>query len=409
MRSMATSKIPPESSKKCQLKKVLKFVSAVLIPLLLGAFTIIHTLQQESIGKKNRSVDLLIAAEEHEQNLALTIDEQRNNQLVAYINYISELLLAQNFSLSKQTLISIIHPKTLATLRQLDETRKVYLLRFLHESELITKKTPVRLSLNSANFSHIHLGTPGILTNMRQTSFESANLNNCSLTHIQFSYSDFTETQLIGASFIRVYFDYANLTRAFLQYTNFDEASIVSKADFTAANLTGANISENLIKTAGSISGAILPNGTKGRNRNLFRDSNCENLNSHNLIQQNISLEENRKWLLKIRPTGKLYYSFSGGFSNTNQLRMNLTQFNQTDSVVHMYCFKNQNSQANENRSCPIFKWEYDKALTSNYTDGYTRVYAFAEADFNATMVRIDIDLGEEETCRDVYFSIETR
>ena len=70
---------------------------------------------------------------------------------------------------------------------------------------------------------------------MRQTSFESANLNNCSLTHIQFSYSDFTETQLIGASFIRVYFDYANLTRAFLQYTNFDEASIVSKADFTAA------------------------------------------------------------------------------------------------------------------------------------------------------------------------------
>jgi hypothetical protein len=118
-------------------KPICSFISAILIPVSFGILTIVLSLQQESIAKINRDVDLRIAVEQHQRNLELATDEQRNALLVAYIREVSDLLLANNFSLNKQILSSIVRPKTLAALRQLDAIRKGYLLRFLLESRLI--------------------------------------------------------------------------------------------------------------------------------------------------------------------------------------------------------------------------------------------------------------------------------
>ena len=245
---MSANKIPPVANhRRCRVKLVIRFISAVLIPLLIGAFTIVLAIQQDSIAQENRNTDLRIAAEEHEQNLELTIDEQRNQQLVNFINYMSDLLLEKNFSLNKQILKSIIRPKTLATLRQLDETRKTYLLRFLHESELLSVNKPTYLSLHTANLSYIRLGTFGLQTDMRSTSLAGAYMYKSTITSTSFDYSDFRETNLTGASFFNVIFRNANFDHALLQHTYFDTLSLVKDADFSTANLTGANITDDMV------------------------------------------------------------------------------------------------------------------------------------------------------------------
>ncbi|CAF1175613.1 unnamed protein product, partial [Adineta ricciae] len=327
---MRSNKMPSVTKhRRCRLKLIIRFMSAVLIPLLLGAFTIVLAIQQDSIAQENRNTDLRIAAKEHEQNLELTIDEQRNQQLVNFINYMSELLLEKNFSLNKQILKSIIRPKTLATLRQLDETRKVYLLRFLHESELLSVNKPTYLSLYTANLSHICLGTSGIQTDMRSTSLAGAYMYKSTITSTSFDYSDFRETDFTGASFFNVIFRNANFDLASLPYSYFDTLSLVKDADFSSANLTGANITDYMIRTAGSISRATLPNGTIGRNANLFKNRNCENIQPNHSIQQSISIHQKRLWLKQIRSMRKLHYELTGWFRNVDKLHMNITEISE--------------------------------------------------------------------------------
>jgi len=93
---------------------------------------------------------------------------------------VSDLLLANNFSLNKVILTSIVRPKTLAALRQLDVTRKIYLLQFLHESRLLSTLNPSSLNLEGANLSHIHIGSPGESTDMRYITLYGASLDNAS-------------------------------------------------------------------------------------------------------------------------------------------------------------------------------------------------------------------------------------
>jgi uncharacterized protein YjbI with pentapeptide repeats len=237
------------SSRRCRrpkCKPIFRFISAIFIPLLLGAFTIILTLQQESIAKGNREVDLRIADEDHQQNIELNIDQQRNGQLVGYIREVSDLLLENNFSLNRQILTSIVRPKTLAVLRQLDVTRKAYLIRFLHESRLISISNSSFLNLAGANLSHIHIGSPEANIDMRSVSFSGAILDNSSFTYISFGFSDFSYAMLRGASFVANSFDYVNFYFARLEYAQFDIGTVY-KADFTGANLTGAKISQKQV------------------------------------------------------------------------------------------------------------------------------------------------------------------
>lgn len=138
---------------KQRFKTISHFISAILIPVLLAVFTVILTFQQESIAKTNRDTDLQIAERQHQQNLDLAIDKQRNTLLVTYMDDISDLLLANNLSLNKQILTAIVYPKTLAALRQLDSIRKGHLIQFLRNSRLIATENPTFLSLRYADLS----------------------------------------------------------------------------------------------------------------------------------------------------------------------------------------------------------------------------------------------------------------
>ncbi|CAF2923999.1 unnamed protein product [Rotaria sp. Silwood2] len=173
---------------ECHLKTVLNFVSAVLVPIVIAIFSIILALQQKSIAETNRDVDLRITADQHRQNVELALDGQRDAKLVAYMNEISHLLLTNNFSLSKRILTSIVRPKTLAVLRQIDVTRKGYLIQFLRESRMISTTSPPVLSLAGADLNDIDLSEHEKPVDMRQVSFFGASLDDASFTRVSLGY-----------------------------------------------------------------------------------------------------------------------------------------------------------------------------------------------------------------------------
>ena len=232
--------------RKRKLKLIFNFISAVFIPVLVAVITIIITLQQESIAKANRDADLHIAEEQHKQNFELAIDEQRNAHLTAYMHEISNLLLANNFSLNKKMVGYIIRPKTFAILRQLDVTRKGYLLRFLEESELLSMSNTSFLDLNGADFDDIQIGLPGDNIDMRHSSFSAASFKNASFAFTSLGYSDFSFCNLRGASFLFDNLDYIKFNNAKLQDADFGESNIY-KADLSRANMTNTKISQKQV------------------------------------------------------------------------------------------------------------------------------------------------------------------
>ncbi|CAF4737556.1 unnamed protein product [Rotaria sp. Silwood1] len=227
---------------------------------------------------------------------------------------------SNNFSLNKQILTSIIRPKTLATLRRLDTTRKSYLFRFLHESRLIFMLNPPFINLDGANLSSIIIGSLEEGIDMRRVFLSNVNPDNASFTSVSFGNSVFKYTRLRGPAFHSVSFEYVNFVGAQLQEANLIVTNVY-KADFTSVNMMGAKISQKQINSIGSISLVIFPDDSQGRNPNLFTDSNCEKFINETNSQQNISINRYREWLIQIgwQHDGFIYYC-TGWFDKANDL-----------------------------------------------------------------------------------------
>ena len=167
------------------IREFLKLISQILIPLMIGTFTLVIALQQHNLNKENRKKDLDIADRNRQQQFQ--IDEQRRAQELAldearrlqdlsiaenyqrdlvfnqYIRDLTNILLENNYFLSRSILNLIIRPKTLTILRQLDPSRKVLLIKFLYESKMLrTDYENIRVDLTDADlngiqFNQIHI------------------------------------------------------------------------------------------------------------------------------------------------------------------------------------------------------------------------------------------------------------
>ncbi|UJR08862.1 hypothetical protein I4U23_013117 [Adineta vaga] len=393
---------------KHRFKTISHFISAILIPVLLAVFTIILAFQQESIAKTNRDIDLQIASKQHQQNLDLAIDEQRNTLLVTYIDDISDLLLANNLSLNRQILNAIVYPKTLAVLRQLDSIRKGHLIQFLRNSRLIATENPTFLSLRYADFNSVRLGSLRESINMQYISFASSYLENASFISGSFSHSDFTFSRMHG-TLLNSSFNYATFHEADLTEVDFSNSSVY-KADFTAANLRNAKISSAKLNSVGSISNAALPNGTNGRNPNRFSNSGCQDIVHENNIEQTINISTTRTWATIVRRNRTLKYFFSGWFDIVNDLRVNFTEYDQHDIVLAEYsCTGNDFLLQNTNfQYCSSFYKARTEIQSTYHSDRYKYINGKRDIQDGTYVITLHISLGQYGTCRDVYFSIET-
>ncbi|CAF2960680.1 unnamed protein product [Rotaria sp. Silwood2] len=201
--------------------KLMKLFAAILVPLMIGAFTVVTTLQDSNSTRYQREADLtrmerqgqLQGAAEKCQNiadLAKLHEQQDSNDRAAkelrmqnvydpYMRDLTSLILKLNINLTSSELL-FVRSRTISVLDQIDLKRKWYLIKFLYDSELL-----------------LHF-------------------NNCHFEHLRFNHVDFQNTQ-------------------------FNPVPSSSKIDFRRVNLIGSNFNTPY-KTYVNISDSFLPNGT---------------------------------------------------------------------------------------------------------------------------------------------------
>ena len=279
--------------------KWIKLCLSALIPLMIGVFTVVTTMQQTKLSTLQREHDkeeaiLLRKYSEHQADSV-----HKDNLFDVYLDDVSKLLMLDDEKRS----LTIIRAKTLASLRQFDSERKKHLLLFLYDSELIYR-SPEKISswilnINDADFNGIYFqGTTENTCSFSYLHLYHVYLSNASFINCFIDRSVFSAATIYNTTFFRARLFRTNFRFALLDNSNFTEASFFQTifigaslaecnftgsfwfnqtVDFTNANLTGAVISDEQLSKS-IIDNAILPNGTWGpiRSGNLVVNGDAE-------------------------------------------------------------------------------------------------------------------------------------
>jgi uncharacterized protein YjbI with pentapeptide repeats len=193
----------------------------------------------------------LYSNRQKETELAIASEKQRKDDLQAYIDKISELLLDKQLRESKpdDEVRKIARVRTMTVLRGLDPMRKGSVLQFLYESGLISgdkDKVVIHLQeadLNGANLTRVFLN--GV--NLSRVDLNEAILHRTKLTNAILEFTDLRGANIREADLIR-----CDLSRADLR-----------EADLTSANLRGAiGTTPEQLKQAKTLQGATMPDGS---------------------------------------------------------------------------------------------------------------------------------------------------
>ena len=224
---------------------------------------------------------------QHDTDVQIALDQQQQEALVTYQNYISDLLLTQHLGSSRvgDEVRVVAGARTLNTLRQLDSERKGLLILFLYEAQLITGGSPI-ISLVNADLRKAYLNEADLRANLHggvnlvglnEVDLHGANLHGAYLTgaylrgtHLEGA--DLSGTHLEGIDLSGAHLEGANLSEAYLSEAylsgaHLDSADLhgsdLSDADLSDAVLRGANVTTEQLDKTKSLGGAIIPDGSK--------------------------------------------------------------------------------------------------------------------------------------------------
>ncbi|CAF4858915.1 unnamed protein product [Rotaria sp. Silwood1] len=264
-----------------QFKDILKVTGVLLVPLMLGVATMMLTIQNTIDAKENREKDLDIAQRERDQTADLAEEERQDNRLIEYLNGISTLMF------STQPLDPLLRAKTMSVLRQVDVKRKREVILFLYEAKLIRSDMnsgiPIislqDVNLDNVDFSDLRPPYTQVISNfyyetrialrgvsLRNTSFQRRNLYRSDLAQTDCTRSNFSSVDLL-----EVDFSYAKLVECNFENARFNSVNLQN------ANLSQSNITDEQLAKALTYQGAILPNGTVAKNKNLLINDDCIN------------------------------------------------------------------------------------------------------------------------------------
>ena len=245
-----------------------KLLLSGFVPVIIGIFTIVFSIQQHSIATKQR-------VQEQQSQL----DAQRQSLFVAYIDEISHNLLSlSDYEKMQSKFLLHIRTKTLTVLRSLDVIRKKYIILFLYESQLLRHGG---LDLSGAD-----------LTN---AIFNRYHMNNAQFINSTLKLAVFAGAALDNSYFIRTTLVRANFSGTSLVRANFLSAEVVQGIDFTNADLLYARFTESQLRgqratvVPHDFRHAQLPNGSFGpidSKVNLVQNGDLETLiNFGNVIE----------------------------------------------------------------------------------------------------------------------------
>ncbi|CAF4186177.1 unnamed protein product [Rotaria sp. Silwood2] len=275
-----------KSKKKCcglTVNDALKLCSSALVPLMIGVLSVVFTVLQLQISQQNREKDLQIANLTRQQDYEIAeLRRQQDQVLSNYLKDMSDMLLQTNITVYSETRSIIFRAKTLAVIRQLDPKRNAFLIQFLYESRLIIRRgeEPSVIDLQGANLSYTDLSTSTTRDDYKRSNMSCLYLSGVDLSHASFRgrylvNSTFSESTVTGTNFQDSDLRDADFYKSSLSFLSFANAR-TSRSDFSRANLSGADIKIDQLLDAFSMSGAILPNKTKGRNKNLLFNGDAE-------------------------------------------------------------------------------------------------------------------------------------
>jgi len=243
------------------------------LPLVLGVFTIIFTMQQNSISNENRVQDRLHAIELRQQLIYDT-----------YINDISKLLLRASFNRSDRQQLNYIGFKTVDVLQHLTSIQKRDIIFFLYNHELNRKNKSEnqRVLLNGADLTDVHfIRSTSMNCDLHNVYLPSILAKNIIFDGCDLSGAVFDNAWMVGAKFIGSLMDSsefykANLTEATfhggnINRINFSHSSLVnskfsglapSQADFTNADLLYSDLTNRGLLTSKTLINTRFPNGS---------------------------------------------------------------------------------------------------------------------------------------------------
>lgn len=194
--------------------------------------------------------------ERQERQLTREIEAERfrESALQTYFDRMASLLLEMNLhKKSAKEARALARARTLSLLQQLEQDgiRKGALILFLYETDMITGKVP-SLSLSGADLNGVEL---------RGANLPNINLEGASLEGGQFQGAHLENAFLMNSYLAKANLTGAYLTRAKLEIAYMLEANL-SGADLHGASLKDALVSEEVLKSAYSLHGATMTDGT---------------------------------------------------------------------------------------------------------------------------------------------------
>lgn len=237
-----------------KLKDFLKFISSLLMPLVLGVFNAIVTLQQHQLSKQQRAEDQIAAERLRQQEIILSNERYQNEVLDSYIREMGELLEKNNGSLTRlQATVTFARAITLNTFWQLDLHRAVRIVRFLCEAGQLTQLEKSRsLDLSTAELRNTEFSYSKM--NMRQleqltlagailsnATFIGVKMKTVNFSDAQLDYADFAWTQVNNVDFSFCQLDNANFHLAKLENVYLSNSTLRS-ANFPSISLVNTTV-----------------------------------------------------------------------------------------------------------------------------------------------------------------------
>lgn len=297
IQSRGYGKLTVEYDKTGQVQKITRespvrktwwdWIQLLIIPFVLVGIGYWFTAQQnqtsQQIASANRQQDIEIAATRYANDQHLATDQQQEATLKSYLDDMADLLFNHKLRNSKpeDEVSQIAKERTLTTLRRLNSNRNKIVLQFLQDAHLIGMKNAVidlrstdlsGLDLSGVNLSNVDLSG----ANLSADNLNFANLSNASLNCSNIDGNkvcvDLSLTYLGGTNLSGTDLREANLGYSFLgcKQAGIKEICVnLSGANLTGADLSGTYLrgvtgitSEQLVKEAKSLKGAIMPDGS---------------------------------------------------------------------------------------------------------------------------------------------------
>jgi uncharacterized protein YjbI with pentapeptide repeats len=320
-------------------KSAWDWLELLIIPIVLGASVLWFNRQarraQNDIETRRQKLAQMLAQQERGNDRHIAEDRARDDALRSYFDRMSELILDKNLGESDKGTVEqvVASARTLAVIRSLEgdqRGRKIHVIKFLIESNLIGK-----ISLSGADLSSANL----IATKLSDADLSGADLSNANLSNANLIDANLTSADLSGADLKGANLRSADLSGADLRSADLSGADLRS-ANLSGADLSGANLFGVLLLSANltsahlshaNLTGIHLSNANLSQADLRYADLSQANLRYADLSYADLSYTTLR--YVNLRGAGLAYVNLSGA-SLSDAKEWTNEQLAQAESLV---------------------------------------------------------------------------